>query len=431
MRRWQKKALEIVQIARHFKGEFPRPALFEGATPTARRIVNYWRLAWETYRLTPIPRSLPARLCIEATSACNLACPHCLTGAGEIGRPGGALSLEFYRQLLAELANHLWHIEFHNWGEPLLHKRITTMVAEATARGLSTSLCTNFSLPFDAGSADALVRSGLKIMGVSIDGARQETYEQYRVGGQLARVLHNCRLVVDAKRRLGSPTPRLLWNFHMFAHNVDDVAAARAAALTLGIPFDVSRGRVVGPDWDPAERFVAHDAVFPMACYTLFHTAVVYADGSVAPCRGSFYAKDDLGRIAADGRPGAASFRDVWRGEGFQTARRLFRERTATRDTRERICFNCPALLDWHRYRDHLGRGGDPADWRPAYDSNQRFNYFWTRGPVRRGLDESHRRASPRMTRPLEPPAAAAMPGRRDSARVRPPPPAGRGRPRR
>jgi hypothetical protein len=298
------------------------------------------------------------------------------------GRPPAAtLSLRFYRQLLDELGDFLWQIEFHNWGEPLLHKHITTMVAEATARGLSTSLCTNFSLPFDEARAEELVRSGLKVMGVSIDGAQQETYEQYRVRGQLDRVLRNCRLIVEAKRRLGSSSPRVIWGFHMFAHNVGDVEAARATARDLGIEFHASRGRVVGPDWDPSERFVPHEHIMPMPCPTLFHTAVVYGEGSVAPCRGSFYPRDDLGRVAVDGRPGAARFRDVWRGEGFQAARSLFRERIATPATRERICYDCPHLLDWHRWVGHAAAGQRAEDWRPAYDSNQRFTYFWTRAP--------------------------------------------------
>jgi pyruvate-formate lyase-activating enzyme len=379
--------------------------MFEGATPTLRRILNLWLLTWENYRIAPVPRSLPARLCIESTSACNLACPHCFTGAGEVGRPAATLSLDFYRSLLAELGDRLWQIEFHNWGEPLLNKNLFTMVAEASARGLSTILCTNFSLPFDAARAEELVRSGLKVMGLSIDGARQETYELYRVHGQLQRVLENCRLVVEAKRRLRSQTPRMIWGFHLFAHNVDDVEAARRAAHEVGVEFHVSRGRVVGEDWDPDERVIPHDHVTPMPCPTLFHTAVVYADGSVAPCRGSFSPEDDVGRVAADGRRGAATFREAWTGRGLQTARRLFRERTMTPETQEGVCLDCPALLDWHRYVGHVSRGGRPRAWIPAFDSNQRYNYFWRR---------TRDRASSRPA-PAAPPAhgrAGTWPGR-------------------
>ena len=203
--------------------------------------------------------------------------------------------------------------------------------------------------------------------------------------GQLHRVLENCRLVVDAKRRLQARTPRIIWGFHLFAHNVDDVDAARSAADDIGVEFHVSRGRVVGPDWDPDERVIAHEHVTPIPCHSLFHTAVVYADGSIAPCRGSFYPQDDVGHVAADDRSGAATFREAWTGEGLQTARRLFRERTTTPQTRESVCLDCPALLDWHRFVRHVAERGRPLDWKPAFDSNQRYNYFWSRAPHRRG----------------------------------------------
>jgi hypothetical protein len=171
VRHWRRRLSGGLAVASHLAREFPCPPLSEGATPTWRRLRNLWLLTRENYRIEPVPRSVPARLCIESTSACNLKCPHCFTGAGEVGRPAATLSLSFYRRLLAELGDRLWQIEFHNWGEPLLNKNLFTMVAEATAQGLSTSLCTNFSLPFDAARAEDLVRSGLKIMGVSIDAA--------------------------------------------------------------------------------------------------------------------------------------------------------------------------------------------------------------------------------------------------------------------
>ena len=39
---------------------------------------------------------------------------------------------------------------------------------------------------------------------------------------------------------------------------------------------------------------------------------------------------------------------------------------------RERICLDCPQLLDWHRYVEHRGSGGQRVDWTPMFDSNQR-----------------------------------------------------------
>lgn len=377
--RWRKTASDLVEVARGLAQQFPCPPEFEGARPTVRRLLNLWRFSWEWYQCRPSPRSYPVRLCIESSSACNLACPHCFTGAGEVSRPRATLSLDFYRRLLAELGSRLWQIEFHNWGEPLLNKNLPTMIGEATARGLSTSLCTNFSLPFDGARAEQLVRSGLKVMGVSIDGARQATYEQYRVRGNLDLVRRNCGLMVEAKRRLGSRTPRMVWAFHVFPHSLEDVEAARAMAGEMGMDFHASRGRVFGPDWDPEARAMPHEHVEPVPCYTLFHTAVVYGDGSMAPCRGSFYREDDMGRIAADGRPGAATFREVWNGERFRLARRFFRTHDASREEQQHICFNCPAKVDYEEYIAHRMLGGMRAQWQPRFTGNQRYNYFWNR----------------------------------------------------
>src|SRR5439155_1564519 len=142
------------------------------------------------------------------TNICNLECPACFTGAGDLGRPRSHLSLDLYRPVLAELAPYLLEVEFYNWGEPLLAKHIFPMIEEASAAGAHTTVSTNFSFPFDAARAERLVSSGLSVLGVSIDGARQESYEQYRRRGKLATVLENCRAVRDAKRRVGSGTRR-------------------------------------------------------------------------------------------------------------------------------------------------------------------------------------------------------------------------------
>ena len=140
------------------------------------------------------------------------------------------MSLDLYRRLLAEMGDYLLQVEFCNWGEPLLVKDINEMIRDAHERGISTLLSTNFSLRFDEAAAERLVRSGLSILGVSIDGARQESYEQYRVRGDLALVLRNCALVRDAKKRLQSATPRLVWEYHVFPFNTGEVEAARAMA---------------------------------------------------------------------------------------------------------------------------------------------------------------------------------------------------------
>jgi hypothetical protein len=375
---WRKTVADLREVGRNL-ARHPIPREYEGATPTVRRLLNYYLLCWEWYRVKTTLRSYPVRLIIESSGACNLSCPHCFTGAGEVGHARSPVALEFYRRLLAEMGDYLWQVELHNWGEPLLNKHVGRMIAEASARGISTSLCTNFSLPFDRERAEQLVTSGLKVLGVSIDGARQETYEQYRVGGQLDVVLRNCRLVADAKARLGSPTPRMNWVFIAFPHNLGDIDTARAMAHELGMDFKASRGRVFGPDWDPEARLFPHEEVEPIPCYTLWHTVVVNSDGGVAPCCGSFYKEDDMGRLMTDAE--APAFREVWNGERFRLARQFYNRRTGTDAERQHICFNCPQTIDWEHFVRYVVTGGSRAEWEPTIKSNERYNYFLTRRP--------------------------------------------------
>ena len=189
------------------------------------------------------------------------------------------------------------------------------MIEAATARGISSLISTNFSVPFDAERAEQLVASGLTILGVSLDGAKQETYEQYRVRGNLETVLRNVRLVNDAKRKLGSATPKLIWSFHVFPHNADDVEQARAMAAELDMEFAVEKAWVVGDEWDPDGRFTYYGNPRPFPCVPLWEYAVLNNDGGIAPCCGSFYSEDDVGRVSAQTNDaGARTFREVWNG---------------------------------------------------------------------------------------------------------------------
>lgn len=350
---------------------------------TGRRLRNFYRLKWEAVAGRTVLKSRPIKLTLEATSVCNLSCPACFTGAGEVGRPRGGISLDLYRRLLDELGPYLLELEFYNWGEPLLHKPIFTMIEEAHRHGIGTTVSTNFSFPWDEERAERLVRSGLSVLGVSIDGARQESYEQYRRGGNLERVLQNCRLVSDAKRRLGSDM-RLIWEYHVFPHNVDDVARGRALADEIGMEFFPTKGWVAGDEWDPESpyRFLYLPVVPAQRCWFLWHQAVVNNDGGVAPCCGTFYREDDMGHMAVGVDDlGAKTFREVWNNERFQTARGFYQRYEAEGEVAKRICFDCPATVGFDKWQRHVAAGGKAEGFDPGYTPNSAFNFFFNRRP--------------------------------------------------
>jgi organic radical activating enzyme len=352
---------------------------------TAKRLANLYLNRLEHARGAIRLRSLPTKLTIEPVNVCNLRCPACFTGIGAVGRPRSLMSLDLYRQLLHELGDTLFELELCNWGEPLLHDELPVMIGEATARGISTLISTNFSVPFDAARAEALVRAGLTVMGVSLDGAAQDSYATYRVRGQFDRVLANCRLMQEAKRRLGSALPKIYWSFHVFPHNTEDIAHAGELARDLDMELVVEKGWVVGEEWGPDSPFQYFKNPEPGRCDFLWSRAVVNNDGGVAPCCGSFYDGDDMGRfdVAAPDR----AFRTVWNGERFQAARRFYTQRpsaeAASAGERAHICYDCPATVMWSRWQNHRAAGGAPETFEPGFRTNDGFNYFWNRRPTR------------------------------------------------
>lgn len=356
---------------------------YPGAVRTPRRILNLYRSRWETLRLRETLRSYPVKLTVEPTNACHLRCPACLTGAGERGRDTRPLRVDLFARLLDEIGDYLFQVEFTNWGEPLLAKEFPALVQTAARRGLSTTTSTSLSLPVSRERAEALVQSGLHVLGVSIDGVRQESYQEYRVRGDLQTVLANCRLINETKQRLRSATPALVWELHVFPHNVQDVEEARTMAAALGMEITVSKGWVVGPEWQAADGvqfFLGNPEIFP--CLFLWQHAVVNNDGGVAPCCGAFYREDDMGRLPGDGEAGARAFRDVWNGPRFREARRLYRSREgASAEARSRICYECPTTILWEQWRHHLAQGGSPGEFPVTFTFNDGFNYFWNRRP--------------------------------------------------
>jgi hypothetical protein len=364
---------------RYLRQVLTRHPYSPGVRLTKKRLLNLWLSRYEMLTVSERVWSLPIRLNVEPINACNLRCPGCHTGVRDVGRSGGVMSPDLYRRLLAELGEYLFLVDFHNWAEGLLSKNIDTMIREAVAYGIATSTSTNLSFPFNEARAERLVSSGLHVLGVSIDGAQQETYEKYRRGGDLDLVLENCRRIAAVKRRLGSDTPHLIWGFHAFSHNEHDVPHARALAKEIGMEFAVCKGWVVGPDWVPTvlPELDYQAKWFPMPCDFLWQRAVVNNDGGVAPCCATFARSDDMGRITITPEElGSRTFREVWNGERFREARRLFRgkrEKPAGRN----VCTACPVRLNFVEYLEHHGAGLPYESFQPMAKPNEGFNYFW------------------------------------------------------
>ena len=158
-------------VTRTVRGLVQHPG-YEGTRVTPRRMANLILNRWEHRALRTDAAQLAHQADRRGHEHLQPALPRLLhrrRAAGARARTPVARAL---RPDARELGPYLWRVEFCNWGEPLLGKHIFPMIEAATARGISSLISTNFSVPFDAERAERLVASGLTVLGVSLDGAQ-------------------------------------------------------------------------------------------------------------------------------------------------------------------------------------------------------------------------------------------------------------------
>src|SRR5262252_118531 len=151
--------------------------------------------------------TLPSRLYIECTAACNISCTEACC-APETGitrtRQAGMLDFELFRKVIDEAGPSLGRIDFFNYGEAFLHKRAIEMCEYIKSKFPHFYLYTSTNgLAFNEAQARRLAHSGIDEVTFSIDGAKQESYAQYRQRGKLDVALANMRAMVDEKRKTG------------------------------------------------------------------------------------------------------------------------------------------------------------------------------------------------------------------------------------
>ena len=182
---------------------------------------------------------LPRRIRLEASSFCQLRCPSCPTTTRAIHPAVGSgfLRLEDFRRLV-DANPGLERIELSNYGEVFLNPELVAILEYARERGVAITVENGANLNHARPEMlEAVVRCGVRILTVSIDGASAETYARYRVGGDLDAVLAHVATIAAHKRRLQSPWPRLVWQFVVFGHNEHEIALARRMAEERAMEF--------------------------------------------------------------------------------------------------------------------------------------------------------------------------------------------------
>lgn len=316
---------------------------------TGKRFFNLLALQWsyllaKWFKIAFKP-PLPFALSIEPTTACNLGCPACPSGLKSFTRPTGKLDLLEHERWLDNLAPTVFYINYYFQGEPFLHPQFLDLIIAADKRNIYTATSTNAHF-ITAEKAKEIVHSGLNRLIISVDGLTQETYEQYRVHGTLAKVIEGTKNVIAARKEAGKG-PYLIFQFLVVRANEHEVQGIFKLAQELGIDevrlktaqfYDFKNGNELMPKNEAYSRYVKQkDGTYRFKykgsnhCWRMWSSSVITWDGKVVPCCFDKDAQHTLGDLKNQ------SFQSVWHNPAYiQFRKQVF----TARDTIE-ICTNC------------------------------------------------------------------------------------------
>lgn len=256
---------------------------------------------------------------LEGSSKCQLKCPLCLTGVGkhrnETVVGWGHLKFSNFKQFV-DAHPKIREIELSNYGEIFLNPEIKDILAYAYQKNVMLTAGNGVNLNhIKEDVMEALVKYGFKRMKVSIDGASDETYRIYRVGGSFSQVIHNIQRINYYKQYYVSKYPKMKWQFIIFGHNEHELPKARQMAKELGMSFKpklnykTKKYTVKDKDYVAQESGLGvatiedyeknNNHLYSPACLQLWTSPQINWDGKLLGCCVNFFG--DFGNVFEEG----------------------------------------------------------------------------------------------------------------------------------
>jgi MoaA/NifB/PqqE/SkfB family radical SAM enzyme len=247
-------------------------------------------------------KTTPGSVRIEATSRCQLKCPTCPTASGQtftVLRKGYLTAADFKAFLTAN--PDVREVELSNFGEMFLNPELLLIMKEAVNFSVRLKADNGVNLNHTTRDVlEGLVKYRFQSLSCSIDGATNETYSQYRVNGNLDRIIEHIKEINNYKRMYESEYPKLTWQFIAFGHNEHEINDAKILAQSLNMKF---RLKLNWGDFSPVRQAdivrqasplgVASRAEFNdkfdrgylgLGCLQLWHNPQINWDGLLLGC---------------------------------------------------------------------------------------------------------------------------------------------------
>lgn len=316
---------------------------------STRRLINAGKVFASYYYSRILKKPLhwgnPLSVAVEPTTSCNLRCPECPSGLRAFTRPTGMLSLELFKNFIDEVHFDCSYLTLYFQGEPFLNKEFFDFVNYANQKKIYTATSTNAHF-INEETAEKIINSGLDRLIISIDGTTQEVYEQYRVGGNLNKVLEGTKLLVKVKKKLNSKAPYLIFQYLVVKPNEHQIKEVKELAKRLGVDevkfktaqvYDPTPHHPLIPENKKYSRYEFSNGKSEIknnlenSCWRLWSSCVMTWDGKIVPCCFDKDAKKQMGIISKN------NFNKIWNGKEYFNFRKAILKSRKEID----ICANC------------------------------------------------------------------------------------------
>lgn len=182
---------------------------------------------------------------------------------------------------------------------------------------------------------------------ISIDGTTQDSYESYRIGGNLDKVIEGTKNILHWRKELKSFTPYVVFQFLVVRQNEHQIADVQKLGKVLGVDhvalktaqiYDYENGSELIPTIDKYSRYrketsgkysIKNDLL--NHCWKMWHSCVITWDGKVVPCCFDKDAHHVMGDLNLH------TFREIWTGEKYNS----FRASLLKSRSEIEMCRNC------------------------------------------------------------------------------------------
>lgn len=315
-------------------------------TISFRKIINGFLLrasySISKYFFIHIHWGKPEFISIEPTNLCNLKCPECPSGTDNLNRPRLFLSLDDFKTTINKIYRHLAYLQLFFQGEPFMHPKIYGFIKHAVSKNIYMSISTNGQF-LNQKNCKNIVNSGLQRLIISIDGTTQTTYEKYRVGGSLNKLIQGVKDINEAKSSQASKTPFIVLQFIVLKHNEHQIAEVMQLAKKLNVKLQIKTAQIENLEKANAlvplnknySRYKLYNGTFKLArknsfkCKRIWFGSVITAENQLLPCcfdKKATYAYNEKGAGYSN-----------WKAKSAQ----LFRRQVWNYNSNIHMCMNC------------------------------------------------------------------------------------------